>query len=69
VRINRNATAVVTDRHGIISVQFNLDPVGMACDGLVHGVIKHLCHKVVQRAFIRAADIHARAFAHGFQTL
>ena len=32
----------------------------MARDGLVHGVVQHLCHEVVQRPLIGAADVHAR---------
>ncbi len=48
-------------------MQFNLDPVGVACDGFVHRVVEHFGHKVMERAFIGAADIHAGAFADGFQ--
>ena len=69
VRINRDAAPVVADGHGIIGVQFNLDPVGVARDGLVHRVVQNFGDQMVQRAFVGAADIHAGAFAHRFQAL
>lgn len=69
VRVDRNAPAVVADGDGVIGVQFHLDPVGMARDRLVHRVVEHFGHHVVQRAFIGAADIHAGAFADGLQPL
>jgi hypothetical protein len=62
-----DAAAIVADGHAIICVQFNLDPVGMACDRLVHRVVKDFGHQMVQGAFIGAADIHAWAFAYRFQ--
>ena len=68
VRVDRDAAAVVADGDRIVLVEFDLNPVGVAGDGFVHGVVKHLGHHVVKRAFIRAADIHARAFANGFET-
>jgi hypothetical protein len=42
---------------------------GVAGHRLVHGVVEHLGHQVVQRALIGAADIHAGAFADGLQPL
>ena len=36
VRINRDAAPVVGDGDGVIRMQRHLDPVGVACDGLVH---------------------------------
>ena len=64
VRIGGNAASVVPDRDRVIRMQFHLDAIGMAGHGLVHRVVEHLCHKVVQGALIGAADIHARALAH-----
>ena len=69
VRIDGDAAAIVADGDGVIGVQLDLDPVGVAGDGLVHRVVQHLGHQVVQRAFIGAADIHAGAFADRFQPL
>jgi hypothetical protein len=36
----------------------------MARDGFVHRIVQHFGNKVVQRAFVGAANIHARSAAH-----
>ena len=69
VRVDRDAAAVVADGDRVIGVQLHLDPVGMARDSLVHRVVEHLGHHMVQRALIGAADIHAGTFADGLQPL
>jgi hypothetical protein len=69
VGVERHATAVVADGQRIIGVQLNLDPVGVAGDRLVHGVVEDLGHQVMQRALVRAADIHAGSLAHRLQPL
>ena len=68
MRINRDATAIVADHHRIIGQQFHFDPVGMARHRLVHGIVQHLGHQMMQGPFIRAANIHARAFADRLQS-
>ena len=67
--VDRDAAPVILDRDRVIGVQFHLDAVGVACNRLIHGVVEDFGHKVVQGAFVRAADIHAGAFADGFQPL
>ena len=67
VRINRDTAPVVTDHDGVIREQFHLDAGGMTSHRLIHGVVEHLGHKVMQSALIRAADIHAGALAHRLQ--
>ena len=70
VDVDRDAAAVVGDRAGAVGVQRHLDPVGMAGQGLVDGVVHHLEDHVVQaRAVIGVADIHAGPHAHGLQAL
>ena len=69
MRINRNAASVVAHHDTEISQQFDLDPAGMAGDRLVHRIVEDLGHKVMQGAFIGAADIHAGALADRFQSL
>ena len=39
----------------------------MAGDRLVHGVVEHLGHEMVQRPLVGAADIHAGALADGLE--
>ena len=67
VRVDGNAAPVVAHGQRIIRVQFHFDPIGVARDGLVHRVVEDLGDKVVQGAFVGAADIHAGAFADGFE--
>ena len=74
VFIHRNAAPVVGDGQapgGAVwpHLQRHFNAVGMARNGLVHGVVQHLCGEVVQRALVGAADIHAGAAADGFQPL
>jgi hypothetical protein len=69
MRVDGDATAVVADGDGVIGMQLHLDAGGMAGHRLVHGVVEHLGHQVVQRALIGAADIHAGALADGLQPL
>ncbi len=68
VRVDGDATTVVADGEGVVFVQFDLDPGGVACDGFVHRVVEDLGHHMVQGALVRAADIHAGALAHRFKT-
>ncbi len=50
-----------------VGVELDLDAVGVAGDRLVHGVVEHLRHQVVQGALVGAADVHARALADRLQ--
>jgi hypothetical protein len=46
------------------------DVIAVSGQGLVNGVVHHFEHQVVQtRAIRRVADVHAWAFANGFQIL
>jgi hypothetical protein len=69
VRVDGDAAAVVADGDGMVFVKLHLDAAGMARHRLIHGVVEHLGHQMVQRAVIGAADIHAGAFADGLQPL
>jgi hypothetical protein len=67
--INRNAAAVVVDGDKAVGRHLDFDPVGMACERLVHGVVDHLGEQVMQRLLVGAADIHARPAAHRLEAL
>ena len=67
--VHGHAAAVILDGEGAPGVQANLDDLGVAGDGLVHGVVEQLGEEVVQSPLVDAADIHARAFAHRLKTL
>ena len=61
MRVDRNAAAVVTHGQPVPRLQRHLDEGGVAGDRLVHRVVQHLGRQMVQRRFVGAADIHARA--------
>jgi hypothetical protein len=61
MRIDRHAAAIIDDGQAIAGFQRDLDPAGMAGHGLVHGIVEHFGGQMMQRPFIRAAYVHARA--------
>ena len=67
MRIGRNTAAVIADKYGIVRFQFQFDPVRVASDRFVHGVIQDLCDQMVQGRIIGAADIHTGAATHRLQ--
>ena len=70
VDVGGDAAAIVAHGAGAVRVQRHVDAVGMAGQGLVHGIVHHFIDHVVQaRAVIGVADIHAGALAHGVQAL
>ena len=62
-----DAAAVVGDLDAAVLAQHHGDGSGVARHGLVHGVVDHLPHQVVQAALARGPDVHARAFADGLE--
>ena len=69
MRVDRNAPAVVADRHVIVGAELEFHPRGMVGDNLVHRVVDNLGGQMVQGAFVRATDIHAGPFPDGLQPL
>ena len=67
MRVDRNAAAVVGDGDKAIRLHFDLDPVGVAGERFVHGIVDHLGEQVMQRLLVGAADIHAGPAAHRFE--
>ena len=61
-----NTTPVIADKNGVVRSQFQFDPVGVSCDGLIHGVIENLGHQMMQGCIICAPDIHTGAASNGF---
>ena len=69
VRVDRDAAAIVAHGDSVGGGELELDARGVARHGLVHGVVQHLGHEVVQRALVGPADIHARPPPHRLQPL
>ncbi len=70
VHPDRDAAAVVLDRHGVVGVDRDAAEVGVADLGLVDRVVDELEDHVVQaREVVRVPDVHAGALAHGLEAL
>ena len=67
VHVHGDAAAVVLHGDGVVLVDGHLDVRAVSGHGLVDGVVHHLVHQVVQPVLADVADVHGRAFAHGFQ--
>ena len=69
MRVDRDAAAIVAHQHPVGGHELELDPAGVARHRLVHGVVQHLGHEMVQRPLVGAADIHAGPPPHRLQPL
>ncbi len=66
----RDPAPVVLDRHRTVGIQLNEDPVAMAGERLVDGVVADLEDHVMEaRTVIGVADVHAGTLAHGVEAL
>ena len=67
--VDRDAAAVVDDPDPAVGQQGHLDPVAVAGQRLVDGVVDDLVDQVVQAALAGRADVHAGALADRLETL
>ena len=67
--VHGDAATVIADADDVAGLDGELNVAAVASEGLVDGVVDDLIHQVVQAGRRRRADVHARAFAHGLQTL
>ena len=64
----RHAAAIVGDRDRIVAVDGDVDIRAVAGQRFIDGVVQHFEYQMVQAGAVRGvANVHARAFAHGFQ--
>src|SRR6185369_5962066 len=61
VRVDRDTAAVVADGQPVAGLERDLDPGGEAGDRLVHTIVDDFGGKMVERAVVRPADVHAGA--------
>ena len=64
-----DAAAVVGDLDAAVAEDLDVDPAGVTGHRLVDRVVDDLPDQVVQTALTGGADVHARTFADGLQTL
>ena len=67
VHIGGDAAAVVGHGAAAVLVEDDEDLIAMARQGLVHRVVHHLVHQVVQTTGPGGADVHAWPLAHRLQ--
>src|SRR5438067_159391 len=64
-----NAITVVDHGDCIVGVDGDVDLGAIASERLVHGVVDHLVHEVVETAAGHRSDIHRRTASHRLQAL
>ena len=69
VHADGHSSAVVGHPDRAVGEQGHLDPVAVAGQGLVDGVVDDLPHQVVQSPLAGRTDVHTRTFANSFQAL
>jgi hypothetical protein len=70
VLVDRNATAIVQDRDGVVEVNGDVDGIAMASEGFVDRVVNDLENEVVQtRPVVGVTDVHARPLPDRLQAL
>ncbi len=67
--LDRDAATIVRHGQEAFGVEAHFDEIGVSRNGFVHRVVDDFGEEVVQRLFVRAADIHAGAHADGFEDL
>ena len=66
--IDRDTTAIVDDRDGVVRIDGNLDFGAVAGQSLVHSVVDDFIDQVMQTGGGGAADVHTRTASDRFQT-
>ena len=61
-----NAAAVIDHGDGVVDVDGDVNPVGVAGQRFVHRVVHHFVHQVMQAELARRSDVHGGALAHRF---
>ena len=69
MRVDRDASPVVLDRHDALVVDGDADLRAVPAHELVHGVVHRLVDELVQTPLVRPADVHPRPAADGFHPL
>ncbi len=68
VHVDRYASTVVDHCYGVVFVDGHFDVCGKSGQRFVDGVVHHFIHEVMESFLADVADVHRRAFAHGFES-
>jgi hypothetical protein len=69
VFVDRNAATVVNHADGSVGLHIDLNVVTVASQSFVNRVVHDLVNKVVQSPGTGRPNVHAGAFANGFEAL
>ena len=69
VHVDRDAAAVVDDRHRVVDVDRDVDLIAEARERLVDRVVDNFVHQVVQPGGPGRSDVHRRALPNGLEAL
>ena len=68
VHVYGNAATIVLDDNGIVFANGYFDVRTVAGERFVNGVVHRFVYEVMQTLFADVADVHGRAFTHGFKS-
>jgi hypothetical protein len=70
VLIHWNSSPIISYRERMVGMKNNLHRVVESCEMFVNRVVDHFPNAVVEsRAVMRVAEVHARSFSNGLETL
>src|SRR5262245_43745043 len=64
MRIDGDSATVIRDADETVGLHLDFNPIGMAGERLVHGVVDDFGEQVMQRFLVGAADVHAGPTAY-----
>ena len=67
VHVYGNAATIVLDDNGVVFANGYFDVRTVAGERFVNGVVHRFVNEVMQTLFADVADVHGRAFTHGFK--
>ncbi|CRH86049.1 Uncharacterised protein [Chlamydia trachomatis] len=69
MHLHRDSASVIAHRTGAVRLQRNPDRITVPGQVLIYRVIHNFINQMIQGLLPHAADVHAGAFAHGFESL
>ena len=69
LNVHRDASAVIGDGDDVSVPDGHFNPIAVARQSLVNGVVHNLIHQMMETGGGGGADVHARTLPDGFQTL
>ncbi len=67
-QIHRNAAAIIDNSDGVVHVNHDFDPLAVAGQRFVHGIVDYFVHQVMKSHLAGRADVHCGAQTNGLET-